>query len=193
MRDGPWRTISQPACASASICARFAATSVAGAFSMDCTTTGAPPPSGTEPTDTRRVASLGLACVATRASRSPSPTACRRGARNSVSTARRLHAPKRVAGYFTSDYPVSGQMHRDFAGGRTTTNAREGAGGKTSERVARADAPSNHPNRTGGRVQRKTPESPKFASYAHLRHPGTTVSGAVERFRSRKRQVRSFL
>ena len=113
--------------------------------------------------------------------------------RNSVSTARRLHAPKRVAGYFTSDYPVSGQMHRDFAGGRTTTNAREGAGGKTSERVARADAPSNHPNRTGGRVQRKTPESPKFASYAHLRHPGTTVSGAVERFRSRKRQVRSFL
>ena len=37
--------------------------------------------------------------------------------RNSVSTARRLHAPKRVAGYFTSDYPVSGQMHRDFAGG----------------------------------------------------------------------------
>ena len=74
------RTISQPACASASICARFAATSVAGAFSMDCTTTGAPPPSGTEPTDTRRVASLGLACVATRASRSPSPTACRRGA-----------------------------------------------------------------------------------------------------------------
>ena len=79
------------------------------------------------------------------------------------------------------------------AGGRTTTNAREGAGGKTSERVARADAPSNHPNRTGGRVQRKPPESPKFASYAHLRHPGTTVSGAVERFRSRKRQVRSFL
>ena len=112
---------------------------------------------------------------------------------NSVSTARRLHAPKRVAGYFTSDYPVSGQMHRDFAGGRTTTNAREGAGGKTSERVARADAPSNHPNRTGGRVQRKLPESPKFASYAHLRHAGTTVSDAVERFRSRKRQVRSFL
>ncbi len=55
------RTTSQPAAASASICARFAATSSAGAFSMDCTTTGAPPPSGTPPTMTRRVPSFGFA------------------------------------------------------------------------------------------------------------------------------------
>jgi hypothetical protein len=54
------RTISQPASASASICARLASTSSAGAFNMLCTATGAPPPTGTVPTITRRVRAWGL-------------------------------------------------------------------------------------------------------------------------------------
>ena len=58
------RTTSHPASASARIWARFAATSSAGALSIDCTTTGAPPPSGTSPTITRRVRSFGLASIA---------------------------------------------------------------------------------------------------------------------------------
>ncbi len=53
------RTISQPAWANASIWAKLAATSSAGALSMDCTATGAPPPTGTPPTMTRRVRWLG--------------------------------------------------------------------------------------------------------------------------------------
>ena len=54
------RTISQPASASASICARLAATSSAGAFSIDCTATGAPPPTGTSPTIITPRAVMGL-------------------------------------------------------------------------------------------------------------------------------------
>ena len=60
LRGMAMRTISQPAWASASICARLAATSSAGALSIDCTATGAPPPKGTSPTMTRRVDSFGL-------------------------------------------------------------------------------------------------------------------------------------
>ena len=54
------RTISQPASASASICAKLPSTSSGGMFNMDCTATGAPPPIGTEPTMTRRVCSFGF-------------------------------------------------------------------------------------------------------------------------------------
>ena len=54
------RTTSHPAAASSRICARLASTSFAGAFSMDCTTTGAPPPRGTLPTITRCVSWLGF-------------------------------------------------------------------------------------------------------------------------------------
>ena len=54
------RTISQPASASASICARLAAASSAATFSIDCTATGAPPPTGTSPTMIRRVQSWGF-------------------------------------------------------------------------------------------------------------------------------------
>ena len=54
------RTISQPTSASASICARLAATSSAATFSIDCTATGAPPPTGTSPTMIRRVRSWGF-------------------------------------------------------------------------------------------------------------------------------------
>ena len=57
------RTISHPASASRSICARFAATSCAGMLSIDCTATGAPPPTGTAPTITWRVSSFGLAAL----------------------------------------------------------------------------------------------------------------------------------
>ena len=78
------RTTSQPAAASASICARFAATSPAGAFSMDCTTTGAPPPSGTLPTMTRRVPLFGFAVP---------------GIRPSVSSS----ASNRMSGYCTAE------------------------------------------------------------------------------------------
>ena len=44
------RTISQPADASAAICAVVAATSCVFVNVIDCTTTGAPPPTGTLPT-----------------------------------------------------------------------------------------------------------------------------------------------
>ena len=53
------RTTSHPASASCWICARLACASSAGALSMDCTTTGAPPPSATLPTCTWRVFWLG--------------------------------------------------------------------------------------------------------------------------------------
>ena len=77
-RGTAMRTTSQPAAASRSICAKFAAASSAGAFSMDCTTTGAPPPNGTArpaarnaalPTSTSRVFSFGfMALLSVRAS-----------------------------------------------------------------------------------------------------------------------------
>ena len=44
------RTISQPADASAAICAVVAATSCVFVSVIDCTTTGAPPPTSTSPT-----------------------------------------------------------------------------------------------------------------------------------------------
>ena len=44
------RTISQPAEASAAICAVVASTSRVGVSVIDCTTTGAPPPIATPPT-----------------------------------------------------------------------------------------------------------------------------------------------
>ena len=48
------RTISQPALASAAICAVVAATSCVFVSVIDCTTTGAPPPIWTPPTLTER-------------------------------------------------------------------------------------------------------------------------------------------
>jgi hypothetical protein len=47
------RTISQPADASAAICAVVASTSCVFVSVIDCTTTGAPPPIGTPPTSIR--------------------------------------------------------------------------------------------------------------------------------------------
>src|SRR6185312_7744287 len=48
------RTTSQPALASAAICAVVAGTSCVFVSVIDCTTTGAPPPIGTPPTLTER-------------------------------------------------------------------------------------------------------------------------------------------
>ena len=48
------RTISQPALASAAICAVVAGTSCVFVSVIDCTTTGAPPPISTPPTLTER-------------------------------------------------------------------------------------------------------------------------------------------
>ena len=54
------RTISQPALASAAICAVVAGTSCVFVVVIDCTTTGAPPPIWTPPTFTERLLAIEL-------------------------------------------------------------------------------------------------------------------------------------
>ena len=58
------RTMSQPAAVSSAICCSVASTSAVGVVVMDCTETGASPPTGTAPTrtwrDRRRRASVGV-------------------------------------------------------------------------------------------------------------------------------------
>ena len=44
------RTMSHPAVVSSAICCNVASTSAVSVVVMDCTDTGAPPPTGTEPT-----------------------------------------------------------------------------------------------------------------------------------------------
>src|SRR3954453_23177227 len=53
------RTMSQPAAVSSAICCRVALTSAVSVVVMDCTLTGAPPPTGTEPTISRRLCRRG--------------------------------------------------------------------------------------------------------------------------------------
>ncbi len=63
-RSTVMRTISEPAAASAATCRAVPSTSAVSVFVIDCTTTGAPPPTWTWPTRTATVLRLGNGAAA---------------------------------------------------------------------------------------------------------------------------------
>src|SRR6266498_3566007 len=80
------RTSSQPASTIASICSSVASTSLVSVLVIDCTTTGAPPPTGTRPTQIWRFD--GIAAMLTAACAGPAASPFQDGILVSMSSVR---------------------------------------------------------------------------------------------------------